>query len=205
MLTQTQWRKYNMFKLLVASNNQNKIKEYKDIFKGYDVKIYSLKDFNIAIDPIENGKTYYENALIKANACKPFSLIPTISDDSGIEIDGLGEHYPGVFSHRYAQQNGGQENTNKFLIKDYLGNKAVFHCSIVLINLPNTPVEFVGEVHGTISEIKQDGGFGYDPVFKMDSTGKTYSELTPEEKDKMSHRYLASIKLLEYLKSKKYI
>src|SRR5574344_215742 len=90
MLTQTQWRKYNMFKLLVASNNQNKIKEYKDIFKGYDVKISSLKDLNIAIDSIENGKTYYENALIKANACKPFSLIPTISDDSGIEIDGLG-------------------------------------------------------------------------------------------------------------------
>ena len=68
-----------MFKLLVASNNQNKIKEYKDIFKGYDVKIYSLKDFNIAIDPIENGKTYYENALIKANACKPFSFKPKIS------------------------------------------------------------------------------------------------------------------------------
>lgn len=195
-----------MFNILIATNNQNKIKEYKDIFKAYDVKVYSLKDLNIYVDPIENGKTYFENALIKVNAIKPYTNLPIIADDSGIEIDGLGESYPGIYSHRYMEENGGQAKTNDMLVKTCLGHKAKFHCSIVLANLKNKDViEFVGEVSGSISEIKNKDDFGYDPIFKVASLNKTYAELSKEEKDKISHRYLASIKLLNYLKENKYI
>jgi Xanthosine triphosphate pyrophosphatase len=195
-----------MLEILIATNNQNKVKEYKDIFDGYDVKVYSLKDLNINVDPIENGKTYFENALIKVNAIKPYTTLPIIADDSGIEIEGLGEHYPGIYSHRYMEEHGGQIKTNDMLVKTCLGHKAKFHCSIVLGNIKNkSPIEFVGEVLGSVSEIKNYADFGYDPIFKVNSLNKTYAELSKEEKDKISHRYLASIKLLNYLKENKYI
>src|SRR5574344_169227 len=196
---------FNMFEILIATNNQNKVKEYKDIFDGYNVKVYSLKDLNIHVDPEENGKTYYDNALIKVNAIKKYTKLPIIADDSGIEIEALGNHYPGIYSHRYMEENGGQTKTNAMLVSKYLGSKAKFHCSIILGNLPNTPVEFVGEVEGSMSKIINYDDFGYDPIFKVSSINKTYAELSKEEKDKISHRYLASIKLLNYLKENKYI
>jgi Xanthosine triphosphate pyrophosphatase len=194
-----------MFEFLVATNNEHKVNEYRDIFSDYNVKICSLKDLGITFDPVENGKTYYENALIKAKAFAKFTKLPIIADDSGIEIPALGNHYPGIYSHRYMEENGGQMQTNEMLVKKYLGSKALFHCSIVLYNLLPTPLEFVGEVNGTIAKIVNKDDFGYDPIFKVDSLNKTYAELTKKEKDKISHRYLASIKLLNYLKENKFI
>jgi len=194
-----------MLELVLATNNQKKLKEFIDIFSPYDVKIYSLKDLHILIDPEENGKNYFENALIKAKAVAKFTNLPIIADDSGIEIAALGKHYPGIFSHRYMENNGGQDSTNAMLVSKYSGTKALFHCSIVLYNLLKKPVEFVGEVKGKINNKVIPADFGYDPIFRMDSTNKTYAELSPKEKDKLSHRYLASIKLLEFLKENKYI
>lgn len=194
-----------MFEVLIATNNKFKVKEYIDIFSAYDVKIYTLKDFNITVDPIENGKSYYENCLIKINEFKKYTNLPIICDDSGIEIEGLGKHYPGIYSHRFMESHGGQIPTIEMLSKDYLNNKATFHCSIILANLPNTPLEFVGEVHGKIGKIVKQDAFGYDPIFLVDGINKTYAEIPAKEKDKISHRYLASIKLINYLKTNKYI
>ena len=194
-----------MFELLIATNNLHKLKEYKDIFEGYNVKIYSLKDLNIDIEPEETGKTFFENALIKCEACKKYTKIPIISDDSGIEIEELGEHFPGIHSHRYMEEMGGQKKCLEYLVNNHLGSKAKFHCSIVLINVESKPIEFVGEVNGTISNIVKNCDFGYDPIFKLDNINKTFAELNPNEKDKLSHRYLASVKLLNYLKENKYI
>ncbi len=194
-----------MFEFLLATNNQHKLKEFREIFKEYDVRIYSLKDLNIDIDPDETGKTFFDNALIKCEACKKFTNLPIIADDSGIEIEELGEHFPGIYSHRYMEEMGGQEKCINYLVEYHLGSKAKFHCSIVLINIEDKPLEFVGEVNGTISKIVANDDFGYDPVFKVDGINKTYAELDPIEKDKLSHRYLASIKLLNYLKENNYI
>lgn len=194
-----------MFKILIATNNSNKLKEYRNIFKDYKVEILSLKDLNIEIDPEENGSTYFENALIKAIACKPYTNLPIISDDSGIEILDLGEHYPGIYSHRYMQSNGGQIPTIKMLEEKHLGSKAIFHTSIALINLTPNPLEFIGEVNGEISKIVKLDSFGYDPIFKVTSLNKTYAEMSSEEKNKVSHRYLASLELLKYLLANKYI
>ena len=194
-----------MFKILLATNNEHKLKEFREIFKGYDVKIYSLKDLNIDVNPEETGKTFFDNALIKCETCKKYTNLPIIADDSGIEIEELGEHYPGIYSHRYIEEMGGQEKCLNYLVENHLGSKAKFHCSIVLINVEENPIEFVGEVHGTISKIVANDDFGYDPVFKVDGLNKTYAEIDPKEKDKLSHRYLASVKLLNYLKEHKYI
>jgi len=202
---QEQKRGFNMFGILIATNNSHKVQEYRDIFKSYNVKVYSLKDLSINIDPEENEKNYFENALIKINAIKQFTKMPIIADDSGIEIEALGEHFPGIYSHRFMKENGGQIATINMLASKYFGSKAKFHCSIILANLPNTPIEFVGEINGTISKIVKMADFGYDPIFKIDSLNKTYAELDKKEKDKISHRYLASIKLINFLKENKYI
>lgn len=194
-----------MLEILIATNNEHKLKEFNDIFKDYEVKLYSLNDLNLNINVDENGKTFYENALIKCNALKKYTSMPIIADDSGIIIDGLGDNFPGIHSHRYMEEKGGQAKCLDYLTKNYLGHKAKFHCSIVLVNLLSEPVEFVGEVSGTISKIVKNAPFGYDPIFKLDSINKTFSELTSKEKDKMSHRYLASIKLLDFLKTNHYI
>lgn len=191
--------------ILVASNNENKLKEIRDIFSPYNITIHSPKELNLNIDPDETGSTYFENALIKCNAFKEYVDYPVISDDSGIEIEALGNHYPGIHSHRYMEELGGQVKCIEYVAKNYLGSKCKFHSSIVCVNLDNKPLEFVGEVNGTITEPKVMSNFGYDPIFKINSINKTYSEIPSYEKDKLSHRYLALISFIEYLKNNNYI
>lgn len=191
-----------MLEILIASNNKNKIKEYNEIFEGLDIKFYSLKDLNIDIDPEENGKSYFENALIKAKAAAEFTKMPIISDDSGIEIKALKNHLPGIYSHRYMEENGGQIETNKMLVSKYAGSKATFICTIVLYNFKKKPLKFVGKVKGLISDKIYAADFGYDPIFKVKKINKIYGEMSEEEKNKNSHRYFASMKLLKYLKNR---
>ena len=124
-----------VLKICVATNNDHKMGELKDIFKDYAVELYSLKDLNIDVNPDENGKNYAENAFIKASAVAKFTDMPVLSDDSGIEIEALGEHVPGIYSHRYAVEHGGQEITNKMLIEKCAGSKAHFTAHFVLLNL----------------------------------------------------------------------
>lgn len=193
--------------IVVATNNAHKMGELRAIMNGYNIKLYSLKDMNINVEPDENGKTYKENAFIKADAVAKFTSLPVLSDDSGIEIDALGEHKPGIYSHRYSEENGGQENTNLMLTKNYAGSKAHFTSHFVLLNLtPGSRNDFEGIVNGKIaSEVCGKGGFGYDPIFIPEGYNCSIASVPAEEKNHISHRYRACVALLNYLKEKKII
>lgn len=193
--------------ICVATNNDHKIGELKAIFKDYNIKLYSLKDLNIVVDPEENGKTYAENAFIKASEVSKYTKLPVLSDDSGIEIDALGEHLPGIYSHRFAVEHGGQLKTNTLIVENHSGSKAHFTAHFVLLNLePNERLDFEGIVNGKIADkINGEGGFGYDPIFIPEGYNCTIAAISADEKNHISHRYRAAINMLNYLIEKKYL
>lgn len=191
-----------MLKIIVATNNAHKVQELHAMLEG-KVELLSLKDAGIFVDPVENGTTYKENAFIKASEVAKFTDLPVMSDDSGIEIDELGKNFPGIYSHRYAVENGGQGNLNKILVKKCPHSKARFSCSIVLLNLnfKGERLDFEGKMEGKINDkIEGENGFGYDPIFVPEGYSHSVATLPPEEKNKISHRYNATKKLIEYLK-----
>lgn len=193
--------------LVLSSNNSHKLKEFKEIFAPYkNVKIYSLKDLDININPDEIGKTFKENSYIKAVAIKPYTDKIIISDDSGLEIDAL-NGFPGINSSRFMKYES-YENKFKEIFK-MLENKprnAQFHCVITLLNLKQEPLYFEGIVRGHISNTTQGTeGFGYDPIFIPDGHTLSFSELGQEEKNHLSHRAIAAQKLIDYLIENKYI
>ena len=190
-----------MLKIILATNNEHKVQEFNEMLNG-KVNVISLKEANISIDPEENGKTYSENAFIKANAAAELTDLPVMSDDSGIEIESLGEHFPGINSHRYAVENGGHEKLNQILASSSPYAKAKFTCHIVLLNLncKGERLDFEGIMEGRIND-KVEGihGFGYDPIFVPKGYEHSVATLPPEEKNIISHRYNACRKLLNYL------
>ena len=190
------------FELLVATNNAHKLKEIRKILSPFHITVYGMKDLNIDIGDVEeNGKTYYENALIKANALKEVSKMPIIADDSGLEIEAMG-NIPGIYSSRYAESFGGYKQTFEHIFKELKGKsrKARFVCNIVLVNVEDKPLRFEGIVPGRIAEeVTDDSPFGYDPIFIEDSLNKTYAAMDEDEKNKVSHRGVALTKLLTYL------
>ena len=188
--------------IVIATSNDHKVKEYQEMVRGLNIKFFSLNDINFHNEIIENGKTFEENSLIKALAIKDYTTLPIIADDSGIEIEALGEHFPGIYTHRYAINNGGQEKTNKMLVKTCPNSKAIFTCVITLVNLIEKPLVFKGEFKGKISDkIVTGNGFGYDPIFIPDGLNEPVSTLKDEEKNAISHRGIAFNKLINYLKS----
>ena len=188
--------------IVIATSNDHKVKEYQEMVRGLNIKFLSLNDINFHNEIIENGKTFEENSLIKALAIKDYTTLPIIADDSGIEIEALGEHFPGIYTHRYAINNGGQEKTNEMLVKTCPNSKAMFTCVITLVNLIDKLLVFKGEFKGRISDkIVSGNGFGYDPIFIPDGLNKPVSTLKDEEKNAISHRGIAFNKLINYLKS----
>ena len=188
--------------IVIATSNDHKVKEYQEMVRGLNIKFLSLNDINFHNEIVENGKTFEENSLIKALAIKDYTTLPIIADDSGIEIEALGEHFPGIYTHRYAINNGGQEKTNEMLVKTCPNSKAMFTCLITLVNLIEKPLVFKGEFKGKISDkIVTGNGFGYDPIFIPDGFNVPVSTLKDEEKNAISHRGIAFNKLISYLKS----
>ena len=188
--------------IVIATSNDHKVKEYQEMVRGLNIKFLSLNDINFHNEIVENGKTFEENSLIKALAIKDYTTLPIIADDSGIEIEALGEHFPGIYTHRYAINNGGQEKTNEMLVKTCPNSKAMFTCVITLVNLIDKPLVFKGEFKGRISDkIVTGNGFGYDPIFIPDGLDEPVSTLKDEEKNAISHRGIAFNKLINYLKS----
>lgn len=188
--------------IVIATSNDHKVKEYQEMVQGLNIKFLSLNDINFHNEIVENGKTFEENSLIKALAIKDYTTLPIIADDSGIEIEALGEHFPGIYTHRYALNNGGQEKTNEMLVKTCPNSKAMFTCVITLVNLIEKPLVFKGEFKGRISDkIVTGNGFGYDPIFIPDGLNEPVSTLKDEEKNAISHRGIAFNKLINYLKS----
>lgn len=190
--------------IVLASNNKNKLREVREILTPHGITVYSLKDVGIEADADENGLTYAENALIKAKEVAKYTTLPVISDDSGIEIKAL-DNAPGIHSARFAQSFGDYPKTFDYIFKALEGEtrEARFVCDIVMVNYEKEPLVFEGVVPGSIA-LKPfgEGGFGYDPIFVCNETGKTYSEMTEEDKNKASHRGKALHLLLDYLKTK---
>ena len=191
------------FELLVATNNAHKLKEIRQILSPFHITVYGMKDLNIDIgEVVEDGKTYFDNALIKATALQKITTMPIIADDSGIEIEALGNK-PGIYSSRYAESFGGYPKTFEHIFKELEGKsrKARFICDIVLVNVENKPLKFEGIVPGRIVEkVTDQSSFGYDPIFIEDSLNKTYASMSDIEKNKVSHRGVALKKLLTYLR-----
>ena len=191
------------FEIILATNNQHKLKEVREILSPHKIVVYGLKDLNIKLPPVEeNGSTYAENALIKAKAVQQFTTMPIISDDSGLEITALNNE-PGLHSARYAESLGGHDNAIKEILKrleDKKDRSARFVCDIVLLNVEKEPRLFEGVAPGTIANQKMgEGGFGYDPIFISKETGECFA-LMQDNKNAVSHRAKALNKLLTYLK-----
>lgn len=195
-----------MKKLIVASNNEHKIKEIKEILKDLPLNIRSLKDENIFIDVEEDGETFKENALKKAREIYKFlnkrdeKDFIVMSDDSGLVVDILNGE-PGVYSARYAGEHGDSKKNNEKLLKKLSTfsieeRKAYFICLVALINESGKELTVEGKSYGYIIEnLKGNEGFGYDPIFFVKEFNKTFAEMMPEEKNSISHRGKALEKL----------
>lgn len=191
--------------IVIASTNKHKIEEYQQLVKGLDIKFLSLKDINFDKEIVENGKTFKENSLIKAKAIESETNLPILSDDSGIIIDALGDNFPGIYSHRYAEENGGSYELNKKLAKTVAGSKAHFCC--VLTFIYNGKVnQFEGIFNGKIADnVEREDAFGYDSIFIPEGYNIQVSALSKETKNAMSHRSIAFNKFINYLKENKII
>lgn len=195
--------------LLIASNNAGKCKEIQLALQDLAITIYTLSDWaaknnlqNIP-DPIEDGSTYYENALIKAKECAEWGGIATVADDSGIEVAALNGE-PGLYSARYAGENVTYaDNYNKMLreLEGVEDRRAKFLCTILLYDPKTNQAEsFEGILPGAITtECSEEKGFGYDPIFQPDGCQQTLAEAKAENPDFPTHRNLALEQLKNYL------
>jgi XTP/dITP diphosphohydrolase len=177
--------------LVIATTNQNKLKEFKEILKDLDIEVRSLSDFGPIPEIIEDGKTFDDNAYKKAWYTAKYLGLPAIADDSGLIVDALNGE-PGVYSARYSGENATDaENVSKLLsnLKGIENRKAHFQC-VLSIAVPSGPaLTYEGDCEGIIiDERRGDNGFGYDPVFYFEEFDKTFAELSSEEKHKVSHR-----------------
>lgn len=188
-----------MKKLILASNNQKKIKEIKEILKDVNIEVKSLKDENINIDVVEDGATFEENAKKKAKEIREFLInrgdknFIVLSDDSGLMVDYL-NGAPGVYSARYAGEHGNDSENNKKLLKELKDvpeekRGAKFVCQVAIFDENGDYYTARGEVKGRIiEELQGEGGFGYDPLFFYEPLNETFGELSAEAKNKISHR-----------------
>lgn len=186
--------------LVCATNNLHKLREIKHILSSLPVELLSLNDFPRVFLPPECGKTYEENALLKARQVFHFLGLPSLSDDTGLEVEALGGK-PGIFSSRYGNSDSQRRERLLQELKDvpWEKRKAKFVCAVAFV-YPRGEVVFRGEVPGFITfEERGTNGFGYDPLFFHPETGKTYAELSEEEKNSLSHRFLALSKFRDFL------
>ena len=200
-------------RVILASNNENKLREMQAILSPLGWEILRQKDVGLHLEPDENGTTFEENSKIKAVAVMEASGLPAIADDSGVAVDAL-RGDPGVHSARY----GGEkcktdEDRNQYLLRNMEnvtdGQRGAQFVSVITMAYPDGKIVSArGELHGEILRQEQGtGGFGYDPVFFLPQLRKTYAQLTPEEKAAVSHRGKAlevfDQKLRAYLAEKK--
>lgn len=193
-----------MKEILFASRNEGKIQEARALLRDCGIKLYSIDDFPGAPEVDENGTTFYENALKKAETLSKYAGLPAIADDSGLEVNHL-EGRPGVHSSRYAGENATDADNISLLLKELEGvpsekRGAAFRCVLVLYKIDGSHRCFEGSFEGTIAlKASGTGGFGYDPVFLPADDGRTLAELAPEEKNRISHRGRAFEKLKQYI------
>lgn len=180
-------------KLIFATGNQDKMREIREIYQDLDYEILSMKEAGIEADIVEDGKTFEENAMIKAEAVAKACDAIVLADDSGLEIDYLNKE-PGVYSARYMGEDTSYEIKNANLIGRLEGvpkeqRSARFVCAVAAVFPDGYKACVRGTIEGYIGEEPAgEGGFGYDPIFYVDSLGCSTAQLPPEEKNRISHR-----------------
>lgn len=199
--------------IIVATKNAHKVEEMSAMLSDLgDIELVTMKNAGLDEEIEENGTTFMENALIKARfVCKALGK-PALADDSGLCVDALGGE-PGVYSARYASENGenssDEANNEKLLSKlaEIPGNErtARFVSALALVFPDGREICATGICEGLITREKRgEGGFGYDPLFFCPEFSKTFGEISPEEKNSISHRNRAMLQLREKLKNTEY-
>jgi XTP/dITP diphosphohydrolase len=202
-------------KILLATTNEGKVRELRQLLKDLDIEILSLKDMDKKLEVEEDKETFLENAIKKATSYAKFYELPVISEDSGLEVDAL-NGLPGIYSARFFEIELGKEvlkeipenlskdekNNLKLLrlLENQTNRKARYKTALVFYNF-DYGIWTEGVCEGQIA-YKPEGnqGFGYDPIFIPEGYNKTMAQLAPEEKNKISHRGKAVNKLVEILK-----
>lgn len=194
-----------MEKIVLASNNAGKVREINDLLKAFDINVVPQGDYDV--DSVEEtGLTFVENAIIKARYAALKTGLPTIADDSGIEVDAL-NGAPGIYSARFSGEGATDKENNIKLLKDLKDvpeaeRTARYQCVMVFMRhaADPTPIIASGSWEGVILDAqKGDGGFGYDPLFYVATHQCAAAELSAELKNKLSHRSKALINLLHQL------
>lgn len=189
-------------KIVIATFNKGKFKEFKDLFSNSSFEILSLEDFTTE-DIDETGSSYEENAMLKAKKASELSNYPSLGDDSGLEVKLLNND-PGLFSARYSGKNATDETNIKKLLKEIknLENAKAKFVSTLAFYDPQKNLELFsfGELEGQIiKEKKGDNGFGYDPIFKIKNSCLTLAEVSFQERMKISHRAKSTQEMLKHL------
>jgi len=193
-----------MKKLLIATGNAGKVREFAALFSDRELKLYSMKDFPALLPAVEDCSTFAGNALKKAAKASRESGLPTIADDSGLCVDAL-DGKPGVISARYAGEGADDGANNQKLLNELTAvpmgkRQATFRCAIAFCTPEGFEASFEGELRGLILENPSgSGGFGYDPLFMVPEYGKTFAELPLGVKNRISHRGRAAEALKAYL------
>ena len=192
-----------MMTFVLATANPGKIREMQEILHDFGIEVTTREDLGIDIDIEETGETFLENATLKAKAICEASGLPAIADDSGLVVDALGGA-PGVYSSTFGGVGLDPTARCEHLLEKMRGMEqrgAKFVCTIVCIFPDGRVISAEGECRGAIAHMPRGaGGFGYDPVFLVNGTDRTMAELTPEEKNKISHRGVALGRFLDKLK-----
>lgn len=194
-----------MKKLLIATNNKDKVKELQHLLKDAGLELVTPADINLDLEVEEDGRTYAENAAKKAIAFAQASGLLSLADDSGLEVDAL-DGAPGLYSKRYSPKPNATDADRRAYMIGNLRSKprpwtAHFHASIAIAE-PNKDVHVVdGNCYGEIIPSERgSGGFGYDPIFLFAELGRTMAELKMEEKNRLSHRAKAVMNAIPILK-----
>lgn len=180
-----------MRKIVLSTDNKNKLREIREILEDLDVEIYGKSDIDgMDFEVVEDGETLYDNALKKARAMADRVDFAVLADDTGLFVNALGGE-PGVHSARYASEHDDKKNRQKLLknLEDKKDRSAYFKTQIILIDEDKNIIPIEGVCPGKISlEERGDNGFGYDSIFIPDGFEKTFAEMTHEEKNEISHR-----------------
>ena len=197
--------KQKIYKLLIGTNNKGKLREIKSLLPK-NIKIYSTSKFNLK-SPIENGKTFEENSLIKSRYFSKKTGLICLADDSGLEIDFLNKN-PGIYSARWGGRNGDFDKAIKKVYRELNKKnknwknkkiKARFICALSISYLNKKIICVSGKVEGRVSHNpKGKNGFGYDPIFIPNNKNKTFGEMKPSYKYKIDHRYKAFKKIRKF-------
>lgn len=197
-----------MSKIIVATGNEHKMQEIRQILSAEDTEFVSLKEAGLLdINIVEDGKTFVDNAIIKARTISDITGGVVIADDSGLEVDYMNKA-PGVYSARFLGEDTPYSIKNKYIIdklEEAKGGErsARFVCAVACALPDGNNLTVTGTIEGQIGyEEKGENGFGYDPIFYVPEYGCTTAELSPDEKNKISHRGKALMAMRDLLKEK---